>query len=251
MKIYKIPLLLAAILPLSSPATESTFTVDNDGWIIIDHDSSTNPASEAGVNFTDNDPSVSDGRLVVQDLENAWNWIVAPPKFHGSWSSFTDLEMDLITVNAITEFNLRFFISDGSSSAWFEFPLTGTPGGTVLNLSAPLEEAEWNVTGSWEQMIGNVTAFFIRIDLSNLVGAEAEFVDRVALSDGTEPPAPTFPVTFDTALESEYQLESSVDLEVWKKLGQPLPGDGSEITIEVPLTDAPHRFFRARELENP
>ncbi len=248
MKFHLHLLVVALFIPLPSYATESTFSADNDGWTIIDHLSSTNPLPASEIQLIKNDPQVSGGRLVVQDIGNNWNWIVAPAKFRQSWASFTDLKIDLITDDSSTLFNLRFFIADGVSSAWYEFPLSGTAGKSVLNLSAPLQKSQWNVTGNWEQLIANVSAFHIRIDLNNNVASEADFVDRVALINGTEPPGPTFPVSFPTVQGSGYQMESSVNLKDWKNVGNPVPGTGSQTTVAIPLTDAPRLFFRARKL---
>lgn len=63
----------------------------------------------------------------------------------------------------------------------------------MLNLSAPLQASAWNVTGNWQELITNVTAFYVRIDLNNNVAAEADYVDRIALVDGTAPQPPPFP----------------------------------------------------------
>lgn len=241
----------ALVAPLSALATESNFSVDNEGWIIIDHTSSTDPLPAAQIRATAENPLVSGGRLQIQDIGNSWNWIVAPGKFHQSWAGFTDLKIDLITDDAPTVFNLRFFIADGVNSAWYEFPLAGTPGSSVLNLSAPLQESAWNVTGQWEHLIANVNAFYVRLDLNNNVISEMTTVDSVVLVDGSEPPAPTFPVEFPSETGSEYQVESSSDLEDWKNVGEPVPGNGSKITINVPLTDAPRLFFRVRKLGSP
>ncbi|YCM45835.1 hypothetical protein V2O64_07380 [Verrucomicrobiaceae bacterium 227] len=251
MKIHPKLLITALFVPLSCLAIESTFTEDNEGWVIIDHVSNLNPLPADGLNLTDEEPGVADGRLVVQDIENDWNWIVAPAKFHQSWADFSHLEMDLITDDSTTLFSLRFFIADGTNSAFFEFPLSGTPGGSVLNLSAPLVNSEWQISGDWEELIANVKAFYIRVDLNNNVASEADLVDRIALVDGTEPAGSTFPVDFSTELGSDYQIESSVDLVIWKNVGPPVPGDGSEISVEVLLTDSPRRFFRARKLVAP
>ena len=251
MKFHLYLLVVALFFPLSSYATESTFSANNEGWIIIDHVSSTNPLPSSGIQLIKNDPQVSGGRLVVQDIANNWNWIVAPAKFRQSWASFTDLKIDLITDDSSSLFNIRFFIADGVSSAWYEFPLSGTPGNSVLNLSAPLQKSQWNVTGNREQLIANVNAFYIRIDLNNNVASEADFVDRVALVNGTEPPVPTFPVSFPTVQDSDYQIESSVNLEDWKNVGIPVPGNGSQITIEIPLTDAPRLVLPGAKARNP
>lgn len=247
-KIQTSLLALLLIFPLSAFGVESTFSTDNEGWIIIDHGSSTDPTPASGINFTDPNPGVTSGRLIVQDIGNDWNWIVSPAKFHGDWSTYNGLDIDLITDDATTLFNLRIFIADGVNSATYEFPLAGTPGGSVLDLSAPLSESEWTVSGNWAQLLANVTAFYVRIDLNNNVAAEADYVDRIALVDGSEPPGTTLPVVFDTENGFEYQLESSVDLQIWKNLGAPMLGDGTEMTVQAPLSDAPRRFFRVRKL---
>ncbi len=244
-------LIVAMLHPLLAMGTESTFSINNEGWIIIDHASATNPLPSSGVGLSDTEPAVTNGRLEVQDIGNNWNWIIAPVKFHQDWSVFANLEIDLTTDDSITLFNLRFFISDGSNRAYYEFPITNTPAGSVLNLSAPLSASEWQVTGNWAQLIANVNAFYVRIDLNNNVASEADFVDRIALVDGTEPPDRTFPVRFPSEIGSAYQVESSFDLHEWKDVASPVQGSGSEITIEVPLSDAPKRFFRVKKLVTP
>jgi hypothetical protein len=248
-----LPTLLAIAVHFSFPAlaTESTFALNNEGWKVIDHTSSTNPLPTSGVVLSDLAPSAVDGALVVRDLGNNWNWIVAPAKFHGDWSDFSRLEIDFVTDDAVTLYNLRLFISDGSNSASYEFPIANTPADTVLNLSVPLSASEWQVIGTWEQLVANVNAFYVRMDLNNNVAGEVDFVDRIALLNGPEPPDRFFPVKFGTEIGRSYQIESSSDLRVWRNVGDPMAGDGSEKTVQVMLSDSPQRFFRARRLGSP
>ncbi len=244
-------LAVAMLLPLPALCTESRFATNNEGWIIIDHDSSANPLPSSGVNLSNTNPVAAAGSLIVEDIGNGWNWTVAPAKFHVDWSAFTGLEIDLTTDDSLTIHNLLLFISDGTNRATYVFPIINTPASSVLNLSAPLLQAQWQVTGNWTQLIANVNAFYVRIDLNNNVVSEVNLVDRVQLVDGTELPDRTFPVKFPTQTGRDYQVESSVDLDVWKNVGMPVQGDGSEVTIQVPLSDAPKRFFRARRLGAP
>lgn len=113
---------------LACVALESNFAASNEGWTTIDHTSSTNPQPALEIRSSDPNPAVSGGRLVVQDIGNNWNWIVAPAKFRQSWTAFTDLKIDLVTDVSPTVFNLRFFIAGGVNSAWYEFPWLGPQG---------------------------------------------------------------------------------------------------------------------------
>lgn len=248
-----IPAILTTAVLLSSHALaiESTFALNNEGWKVIDHVSESNPVPTSGVIASDMAPAAADGALVVRDIGNNWNWLVAPSKFHGDWRGFTRLVLDFITDDSVTLYNLRLFISDGNNSAAYEFPITNTPADTVLNLSAPLSASEWQVTGTWDQLVANVNAFYVRMDLNNNVAGEVEFVDRIALVNASEPVGRLFPVTFRTQVGRQYQVESSSELKVWRNVGAPVTGDGSEITVQVPLSDAPQRFFRARRLGSP
>ena len=58
-------------------------------------------------------------------------------------------------------------------------------------------------------------------------------------------------MSFPTVQDSDYQIESSVNLEDWKNVGIPVPGNGSQITIEIPLTDAPRLVLPGAKARNP
>jgi hypothetical protein len=241
---------LAALFLLAGCAAaqtiQSDFSASNEGWSILGHSSNANPSNPAGISSSDLNPVVVDGMLKVQDIDSEWNWLKAPAPFLGNWSGYEEVRIDLVTDDYPTVHNLRLFITDGTNSAYHDFPLGGTPASAILSLAAPVRQAQWTVTGNWATLIANVTGFFIRIDLNNNVESEADFVDRIRLQGSALQLLiePAFHLEFFGKSGLNYQIEGSADMVHWKNIGEVIAGTNALVIRSIRKSDQSSRFFR-------
>ena len=144
---------LCLVAPHASAEIASTFDDGLDGW-------------------TSNDGAVAlanaGGYLSATDQSNGWHWLAAPRKFHGDWSIYGAVSLDVLgDVRNPSVYGVGLEISYGSNIATYEFPVDAVVSGQWPVLKTPLDAANWNVDGDWDQLIRSVSGFRIRIDLNN------------------------------------------------------------------------------------
>ncbi|MBL9166716.1 MAG: hypothetical protein JNN07_03175 [Verrucomicrobiales bacterium] len=231
----------------------SEFTSTNDGWTSVSHSRANPPWPESGVTARDLSPSVANGFLRIQDLNNDWQCIAAPGSFLGDWQRFGGVRLGLVTDDSPTVYEVVLFLSgsvDGitTNSASYTFPITGTPSSSRFDLVAALRSEQWTIiSGSWGNLLKNVQQFWIRMDLNGNVAGELDLLDYVRLADSGD-----LSLKIHPAVELEFfavagvinQLQVSSDLQTWKNFGLPFVGDGTQQSRWVRLGDQEEQFFR-------
>jgi hypothetical protein len=228
------------------------FSGGNEGWISVSHVNQNPPLPASGITATDPAPQASNGFLRVQDLNNDWQWILAPIAFLGDWRNFAEIKFGLVTDDAPTLYPIMLFISGtaggATNSASFQFPIAGTPGSSRFDLSAGLVASQWTLrSGSWANLLANVQEFWIRLDLNSGVPQELDLLDYVRLVDATSEA-----LTIYHAVEIEFfapsgirlQLQTSTDQQVWKDYGPIFTGNGTQQSRFARVGDQGAVFFR-------
>lgn len=98
----------------------SEFTSTNDGWTSVSHSRANPPWPESGITARDLSPSVANGFLRIQDLNNDWQCIAAPGRFLGDWQRFGGIRLGSVTDDSPTWKNFGLpFVGDGTQqSRW-------------------------------------------------------------------------------------------------------------------------------------
>ena len=232
----------------------SDFSSTNEGWTVVSHVRSAGPLPASGITASNQTPAVANGFLRVQDLNDDWNWIVAPARFLGDWRQYATAGLGLVTDDAPTVYALVLFLSgshDGgatTNSASFTFPLGNIPASSRLDPVAPLAQAQWTVhTGTWTNLLTNVQQFWIRMDLNSNVAGELDLVDYVKLVDGSDTTLKIFravELEFFAPANVNHQIQVSTDLTVWKNYGLPFVGNGQQQVRSVRIGDQEGQHFR-------
>lgn len=189
MKRYlSLTVLIAMCQPLAI-AELSEFDAGPEDWQLITHPfGSDNNLLRQGVLRKSDiveimSPVVSNGTLVVPEIDTNWSFITAPRSFLGDWSNFAAAQVT-ISVDFEPSRELVLYIADGSgapaaNAAIYRFPVSELPVNELTTLWAPVDEAAWTVTaGTWDALIGNVQEFWVRLE--TVVGTiETHVVDSV------------------------------------------------------------------------
>lgn len=141
------------------------------------------------------------GYVQKRDFENNTvddGFIYAPSSILGDWSSYDN-------VGTISYDHRLQFVGDLGNFVPYELRLIGpsdsaiwrgsTPSGVTdwLTVDAALIENEWNVTGDWNQLLGNITEFRVKTEVvSNVNVGERVGVDNIRLT--AVPESSSFPI---------------------------------------------------------
>ncbi|MFC1572856.1 hypothetical protein ACFL6M_04575 [Candidatus Eisenbacteria bacterium] len=178
--------LFLAIVAFCSPAIADVISTFNDGW------DGWTPTAVEGTSWepVGGNPA---GYIRFDDHIGGSGWIIAPPEFLGDWSQLND-------TGAISYDHRLFQSGHIGTPGWlpYEIRITGSEGEAVWTsppptsatgwrrLVAPLVSSEWNVTGSWHQLLTNVVDLRIRLEIVDNDGYEdrdIEGVDNVILGE--------------------------------------------------------------------
>ena len=248
-------LAVTTVVPESGKAGDlvAEFTSTNEGWVTVSHSRRNPPWPESGITTRDLAPSVANGFLRVQDLNDDWQCVAAPTNFLGDWQRFAGIRLGLVTDDSPTIYEVVLFLSGSvdsitTNAASFTFPITGTPSSSRFDLAASLTGSQWTmISGSWSNLVKNVQQFWIRMDLNSNVAGEIDLLDYVRLADSGD-----LSLRIYRAVELEFfavagvtnQLQVSSDLQTWKNYGLPFLGDGTQQSRSVRLGDQEEQFFR-------
>ena len=136
----------------------------------------------------------SPGSMEFQELYRGSGFASAPPKFLGFWSSLDGKGFISFQHRVALQFSPGFW----GAAVPREIRLSGPGGSAVWQGAAPefsnnwvsvsvkLDQAEWTVTsGTWQNLLDQVTAFEIRVDhFNDLFGVERAQFDSVRLLPG-------------------------------------------------------------------
>jgi hypothetical protein len=184
-------LAMASLVPLSAQAlvVVSTFDADLDGWT----------GNGDNVVFWVAQGGNPDGYLTTEDQGGDWAYVIAPAKFHGAWSKTWSVAADIIFLGSGgVAYQPVFEIASGNTVYRHQFTAGPTP--IWQTYAAPLDANRWQpVSGSlsFEQVLGQVTDFRIRVDFSGS-GSDVGGLDNIRLGVLVPHPARS---TFNTDAE--------------------------------------------------
>jgi hypothetical protein len=160
----------------------STFDSGNEGWTINENG---NPAAwaEAGGN--------PGGFIRYVFAGAAPTSILAPSAFLGDWSSLDEvgyIRYDHLVgqeTNVQYTCDHRIMLVGPRGSALWNGPPPNPPGSGWASYTVPLSRENWNVTsGTWEDLLADVSFFIIRYELYGNDGIDEEGIDNVYVAPG-------------------------------------------------------------------
>jgi hypothetical protein len=165
--------------PFSTASVSSTFDTGLDGWTLTGsgklsfQSAGGHPGSFA--RYDDIAGTGGDG------------WIIAPAKFLGNWKPFDKIgslawdHIILQTGGAPEILKASVTISGPDGSATWSSPTYLTT--TWQTFSAPITQTAWKVSGSWDNLLANVTTLKIRIEACHNGGPSLDIdsIDNITL----------------------------------------------------------------------
>jgi hypothetical protein len=175
-------LLTSSALLTNAHGFVSTFENDADGWLAVSGESSIVHQAQ--------------GYITVTDTGSDWAYIIAPNQFHGDWSNFAQLNMEIRV--GTNQLPIRVELTGGQDDLviYYEFPTSAPVVGQWTALFAPLNPNEWRVftsqtgTGAlvtptqWNQVTSEVNDFQIRLDLENgILGNDSHDIRLISVPE--------------------------------------------------------------------
>ena len=226
----------------------SAFETGLDGWTLVGNGALSHQSS-------DGNPG---GFAFWRDIAgpNGDGWAVAPAKFLGSWSSFTNngvvrWDHRIINPDGTTIQNGRTEIRGPGGSAYYQSPTQMNSNWTTF--SVPLKQSSWSLTsGTWTGLMNNVTNLRIRLEAVWGSGSDTDGIDNVLV--GTTNNIGPVEVNIATAVEIYFNSVSNATHQVqmctnlfspdWINVGTSIPGDGKEKSVFDSTRSTPSKCYR-------
>lgn len=177
---------------------ESPFDADLDGWVRVLEDGT--PASDSSTLDWLASGGNPGGYAYFEDGDGGQpSWIEAPTWFLGDWSSLDG------NGEIAFDFTLLARGGDGTEIGDYAIRLEGSGATATIvipgpesetgweHVSAPLEEEQWNVVGSWQDLLAEVASLRLKIEIVNNMTTIGEItgIDNVSVSSQVSSAGPT------------------------------------------------------------
>lgn len=268
MNTNRLILLFATLLAGQALAADimSTFESTDEGWTVIGLAGTSYAQTVAGPlspTFS-NSGGNPDGHVFFTDVPGVDFWFEAPAKFLGVQAANYGLRLayDVRAVGGAGDWEDADVVLIGTNGIVLVADTGSNPDSNWSRRSISLtESAGWRIAllsgevptkSEFLAVLTGLSALRIRGEFKS--ETDVGYLDNVAMEAGVRALSirvSQVEICWNSSLGRLYQIQWSTEIQptVWSGLGNPIPGTGTRIYAQDPVTDGqPRRFYRVLEL---